>query len=112
MKDRMTLGHDADVAETAALTLADGRATERIIEHLDREHDERVRDLLEKRENARLRQRKSRAVKLVRARLGEVYGVVVKAWLDHKNARDIGIPERTFCDRLKKVKIFFEACKH
>jgi hypothetical protein len=32
MKDRMTLGHIADVAESAALTMADGRATERIIE--------------------------------------------------------------------------------
>ena len=27
MKDRMTLGHIADVAESAALTMADGRAT-------------------------------------------------------------------------------------
>ena len=32
MKDRMTLGHIADVAESAALTMADGRATERIVE--------------------------------------------------------------------------------
>ena len=30
MKDRITLGHEADVAETAALTLADNCATERI----------------------------------------------------------------------------------
>ena len=29
MKDRITLGHEADVAETAALTLADNCATER-----------------------------------------------------------------------------------
>ena len=41
MKDRMTLGRDADVAESAALTLADDRAMERIVEHLDREYDER-----------------------------------------------------------------------
>ena len=38
MKDRMTLGRDADVAETAALTLVDCRATERIVEELDREY--------------------------------------------------------------------------
>ena len=43
MKDRMTLGHVADVAETAALTLADERATERIYEELDRKHDEKCR---------------------------------------------------------------------
>ena len=35
MKDRMTLGHIADVAESAALTMADGRATERIVEACD-----------------------------------------------------------------------------
>ena len=108
MKDRMTLGRDADVAETAALTLADGRATERIIEALDFEHDERERDIQERRERDRLRQRKSRAVKLIRARLGDAYGDVAKAWFGGKGADDIGIPERTFRDRLKKVKIFFQ----
>ena len=35
MKDRMTLGHIADAAETAALTVADLRATERIVEACD-----------------------------------------------------------------------------
>ena len=35
MKDRITLGHEADVAETAALTLADNCATERIFAALD-----------------------------------------------------------------------------
>ena len=35
MKDRTTLGHCADTAETAALTIADSRATERIIEACD-----------------------------------------------------------------------------
>ena len=35
MKDRTTLGHCADTAETAALTIADPRATERIVEACD-----------------------------------------------------------------------------
>ena len=109
MKDRMILGAKADVAETAALTMADPRATDRIYEALDFEHDEKDRDLLERRECDRIRQRKSRAVKLIRTRLGEEYGEVAQAWFDHERASDIGIPERTFCDRLKKVKIFFRA---
>ena len=35
MKDRMTMGFVADAAESAALTIADGRATERIVEACD-----------------------------------------------------------------------------
>ena len=108
MNHRIVLGHNADVAETAALTLVDERATEHIYEHLDMEHDERMADIMERREKDRLRQRKSRAVKLIRSRLGDAYGDVAKAWFGGKGADDIGIPERTFRDRLKKVKIFFQ----
>ena len=72
---------------------------------------QRERDIQERRERDRLRQRKSRAVKLIRARLGDAYGEVAKAWFGGKGAGDIGIPERTFRDRLKKVKIFFHAGK-
>ena len=43
MKDRITLGHEADAAETAALTLADDRATERIFAALDWEREEKDR---------------------------------------------------------------------
>ena len=43
MKDRMTLGREADVAESAALTLADCRATERIFDALEWERDEKHR---------------------------------------------------------------------
>ena len=39
MKDRMTLGRDADVAESAALTLADENAERRMLDELDRETD-------------------------------------------------------------------------
>ena len=35
MKDRMTLGRDADVAETAALTLADENAERRMFDDLE-----------------------------------------------------------------------------
>ena len=42
MKDRMTLGHDADVAETAALTLADPDAERRMFDELDRETDRAI----------------------------------------------------------------------
>ena len=54
MKDRMILGTKVDVAETAALTLVDERATERIIDALDSEHDERERDIRERQERDRL----------------------------------------------------------
>ena len=42
MKDRMTLGHDADVAETAALTLADENAERRMLDELDYETDRKA----------------------------------------------------------------------
>ena len=53
MKDRITLGRDADVAETAALTLADDRATDRIVESLDWEHDARIAAIMERRREER-----------------------------------------------------------
>ena len=46
MKDRMTLGRDADVAESAALTLADENAERRMLDALDREHVEWAKALL------------------------------------------------------------------
>ena len=107
MKDRMTLGHDADVAETAALTLADERATERIYEALDMEHDECMADIMERRKKKREEKRRNRAVKRVKEALGIVYADVLDAYLHQRTWRDVGIPKRTFGDRLKKVKIFF-----
>ena len=38
-RERIVLGRRADVAETAALTLADERAAERIVEFMDYRHD-------------------------------------------------------------------------
>ena len=109
MKDRMVLGAKADVAETAALTMADPRATDRIVEAVDWKHDERIAEIMEQRRKERDRKRRNRAVGKAKEELGEVYADVLKAWLDGQTWRDIGVPERTFWDRLKKVKIFFHA---
>ena len=109
MKDRMVLGAKADVAETAALTMADPRATDRIVEAVDWKHDERIAEIMEQRRKERDRKRRNRAVGKAKEGLGEVYADVLKAWLDGQTWRDIGVPERTFWDRLKKVKIFFHA---
>ena len=107
MNHRLILGQNADVAETAALTLADDRATERIYGHLDMEHDERMADIMEQRKKERDRKRRNRAVDQVKKELGAVYADVLKAWLNGQTWSDIGVPERTFWDRLKKVKKFF-----
>ena len=104
---RMVLGRKADVAETAVLTLADTRATNRIFAALDWENDERVAELRERRRKERDRKRRSRAIDKVKKALGDDYADVVRAWLKGRTWRDMGIPERTFGDRLKKVKDFF-----
>ena len=109
MKDRKTQGFRADAAETAALTLPDHRATGRIFKAVDYEHDKPELDLRAKREDARFRQRKHRAIKRVSSLLGEECGIVVKAFLSYKGADDINMPEAVFCDRLKKVIKFFNA---
>ena len=107
MNHRMVLGRHADVRETAGHTLADERATDRIIESVDREHDERVAGIMERRKKERDRKRRNRAVGRVKDALGDGCADVLKAWLNGRTWCDIGIPERTFRDRLKKVKIFF-----
>ena len=109
MKDRMTLGAKADVAETAALTMADPRATERIVEALDWKHDEHIAEIMERRRKKREEKRRNRAVKRVKDVLGGVYADVLDAYLHRRTWRELGIPKRTFGDRLKKVKIFFHA---
>ena len=94
MKDRMTLGHDADVAETAALTFADERATERIYEALDRETDRKADG---GRIGAALR------------RLDTADRAFARAVLNGRTWREMGCPERTFYWRLKKLENFFQA---
>ena len=106
-RERIVLGRQADVAETAALTLVDTRATNRIFAAMDWEHDERVAELMDRRRNERDRKRRSRAIAKVKAMLGDKYSAVVRAWLKGRTWRDMDIPERTFWDRLKKVRKFF-----
>ena len=106
-RERIVLGHSADVAETVSLALADMRATARIFAAMDWEHDERVAELRERRRKERDRKRRSRAMGKVKKVLGDDYANVVRAWLKGRTWRDMGIPERTFWDRLKKVKDFF-----
>ena len=106
-RERIVLGRRADVAETAALTLADTRAANRIFAAMDWEYDERAAELRDRRRKERNRKRRSRAIAKVKAMLGDEYSDVVRAWLKGLTWREMGIPERTFWDRLKKVKIFF-----
>ena len=106
-RERIVLGRRADVAETAALALADMRATARILAAMDWEHDERIAELRERRRKERDKKRRSRAIDKVKKALGDDYADVVRAWLKGRTWRDMGIPERTFGDRLKKVKDFF-----
>ena len=88
MKHRMTLGHDADAAETAALTLADDRATERIVEALDWEDDEKCR--------------KAWIDNAVR-RLSGNDRAFARAVLKGFRWREIGISKQAFHCKLKKI---------
>ena len=92
MKDRMTLGHIADVAESAALTMADGRATERIVEACDWRQ---IRTKEKNRIDNALRKLDNEDRAFARAVLGG------KSW------RDLGMPKSTFSVRLKKVEKTF-----
>ena len=96
MKDRMTLGHNADVAATAALTLADERADHRIVEELDREHDEKA-----------LEQTISDAL----GKLNKADREFVKAVFKRRSWKEMGISKQLFSWRLKKVEKIFEARK-
>ena len=105
MKDRMTLGRDADVAEIAALTLADPDAERRMLDALDREYVEQCEQAKEEAEKAYIKA----AVQRVRRALGDGCANVAYAYFNHKTWKETGIPRRTFFHRLKKVKIFFHA---
>ena len=88
MKDRMTLGRAADVADTAALTLADERAEARIVEALDAEHDAKCR--------------KAWIDNAVR-RLGKGDRAFARAVLKGQRWREIGISKQAFHCKLKKI---------
>ena len=94
MKDRMTLGHDADVAETAALTLADENAERRMFDELDRETDRKVDG---GRIGAALR------------RLNTADRAFARAVLNGRTWRDSGMTKQGFNKRLKKICDFISA---
>ena len=89
MKHRMTMGFAADAAESAALTIADPRATERIIEACDW-RDERSKE-------------KNRIDSVLR-RLNKSDRAFARTVLSGKSWREMGIPKSTFSDTLKKVE--------
>ena len=107
MKHRKTMGHCADAAESAALTVADPRATERIIEACD--YVETANASPESDISLLDEQCIHAAVERVRRALGNTCAKVTLAYLHHKNWREAGIPERTFRHALKKVQNYFSA---
>ena len=108
MKHRKTLGFGSDAAESAALTLADPRATERIIEACDYAEEEasagKAIDLTDE-------QCRNAAVHRVRRALGNTCGNVIHAYLNHKNWKDMSIPRSSFLYALKKVENYFQPDK-
>jgi hypothetical protein len=95
MKDRITLGHEADVAETAALTLADENAERRMFDELDRETDRKV-------ESDRI----AAALRRIERNLGPEMRSFARKVLSGKRWREIGMSKSTFHDTLKKVENF------
>ena len=88
MKDRMTLGFNADAAETAALTLADNRATERIFDALDWEANRKA-------EGGR--------IGAALCRLNASDRAFARAVLNGMTWRDSGMTKQGFNKRLKKI---------
>ena len=109
MKKRTFLGRSGDVRDTTAAACADAHSASRIFDALDWEHDERVRSILERRRKERNRKRRTRLVAKVRKGMGARYADAFRAWLRGQNWVNLGIPRRTFWDRVKKVKIFLNA---
>ena len=89
MKHRMTRGFGIDAAETAALTIADPRATERIVEACDWRQ---IRTQEKNRIDNALRRLNAHDRAFARAVLGG------KSW------RDLGVSKQAFSVRLKKVE--------
>ena len=105
MKHRKTMGHCADAAESAALTVADPRATERIIEALDYEEEADIS--LSKNLSLSDVQCRLAAVQRVRRALGDKCANVIHAYLNSKNWEDMNIPRSSFLYALKKVENYF-----
>ena len=92
MKHRMTRGFGIDAAETAALTVADLRATERIVEACDWRQ---------------IRTKEKNRIDNALRRLNAHDRAFARAVLGGKSWRDLGMPKSTFSVRLKKVEKTF-----
>ena len=89
MKHRMTRGHSADAAESAALTVADKRATERIVEACDWKF---------------VRKKEKNRIDNALRRLDASDRAFARAVLGGKSWKEMGMPKTTFSDTLKKVE--------
>ena len=89
MKHRMTRGHSADTAESAALTVADKRAAERIVEACDWNF---------------VRKKEKNRIDSILRRLNASDRAFARAVLGGKSWKEMGMPKTTFSDTLKKVE--------
>ena len=89
MKHRKTMGHCADAAESAALTVADSRATERIIEACDWRQ---------------IRTKEKNRIDNALRKLNKTDRAFARAVLGGKSWRDLGVSKQAFSVRLKKVE--------
>ena len=96
MKHRKTLGFGSDAAESAALMVADPRATERIVEACDWRQ---------------IRTKEKNRIDNALRKLDKADRAFVRAVLGGKSWRDLGMPKSTFSVRLKKVEKLFHAHK-
>ena len=89
MKHRMTRGFGIDAAETAALTIADPRATERIVEACDWRQ---------------IRTKEKNRIDNALRKLNKADRAFARAVLGGKSWRDLGVSRQAFSVRLKKVE--------
>ena len=89
MKHRKTMGHCADAAESAALTVADLRAMERIVEACDWKS---------------IHMKEKNRIDSAMRRLNKSDRAFARAVLRGKSWQEMGIPRSAFSDRLKKVE--------
>ena len=93
-RERIVLGHGADVAETAALALADERGAERIVEFMDYRHD---------------RLAEGGKIGAALSRLGVADRAFARAVLNGMTWRGSGMTKQGFNKRLKKICEFISA---
>jgi hypothetical protein len=89
MNHRKTMGFTADAAETAALTMVDPYATERIVEACDWKS---------------IHMKEKNRIDNALRRLDNSDRAFARAVLRGKTWRDMSIPKSTFSVRLKKVE--------